>query len=131
MVFGFQNKIMFGLWVDYEISEDINIGVIFFNLFECLFILKVNIGDDLINNCIYGFDFNLSKEVLVFIKLVDKLLFYSIMVLFFILVMVEVVVFDFGYVWVINQSCDDKLGIVYVDDFEGLVSIIDLCQFIN
>lgn len=130
-VFGLQNKTMLGLRADYEISEDINIGATFLNLFERPFTPKVNIGDDPINNRIYGLDFNLSKEAPVLTKLVDKLPFYSTTAPSSISVMAEAAALDPGHARAINQSRDDKSGIVYVDDFEGSASTIDLRQPTN
>ncbi|MEL6836934.1 MAG: cell surface protein SprA [Bacteroidota bacterium] len=130
-VFGLQNKTMLGLRADYEVSDDINIGATFLNLFERPFTPKVNIGDDPINNRIYGLDFNLSKDAPVLTKLVDKLPFYSTTAPSSISVMAEAAALDPGHARAINQSRRDKSGIVYVDDFEGSASTIDLRQPTN
>mgnify|MGYP000597843881 CR=1 FL=1 len=130
-VFGLQNKTMLGLRADYEVSDDINIGATFLNLFERPFTPKVNIGDDPINNRIYGLDFNLSKEAPVLTKLVDKLPFYSTTAPSSIAVMAEAAALDPGHARAINQDRRDKSGIVYVDDFEGSASTIDLRQPTN
>lgn len=130
-VFGLQNKTMLGLRADYEVSEDINIGATFLNLFERPFTPKVNIGDDPINNRIYGLDFNMNKDAPFLTRLVDKLPFYSTTVPSSITVTAEAAALDPGHARAINQSRDDKSGIVYVDDFEGSASTIDLRQPTN
>ncbi|PSR10178.1 MAG: cell surface protein SprA, partial [Bacteroidetes bacterium] len=130
-VFGLQNKTMLGLRADYEISKDINIGATFLNLFERPFTPKVNYGDDPINNRIYGLDFNLSKDAPFLTRLVDKLPFYSTAAPSSISVSAEAAALDPGHARAINQSRKDKSGIVYVDDFEGSASTIDLRQPTN
>ena len=63
-LFGFQSKTMLGLRADYEVNNDnFNIGATFLQLFERPFTQKVNLGEDPINNKIYGLDINFSKEL--------------------------------------------------------------------
>lgn len=83
---------MVGLRADYEIDENFNIGVIFLKFFEWLFIQKVNVGDDFINNNIYGMDFNLSCQVFWLICVVDVLFGLFMKEFFSIMVVVEVAV---------------------------------------
>ena len=54
-LFGFQTKTLIGLRADYEVNDNLTVGGTFLNLFERPFTQKVNIGDDPINNKIYGF----------------------------------------------------------------------------
>jgi len=61
-LFGFQTKTLVGLRADYEVNDNFSVGGTFLNLFERPFTQKVNIGDDPINNKIYGLDFNYSSE---------------------------------------------------------------------
>ncbi|MEL7219684.1 MAG: cell surface protein SprA, partial [Bacteroidota bacterium] len=130
-VFGLQNKTMLGLRADYEVNENFNIGATFLNLFERPFTPKVNFGDDPINNRIYGIDMNFSKEAPGLTRLVDKLPFYSTTAPSSISVMAEAAFLDPGHARAINLNKDDKSGIVYVDDFEGSASTIDLRQPTN
>lgn len=130
-VFGLQNKTMLGLRADYEVSDDVNIGGTFLQLFERPFTPKVNAGDDPINNRIYGLDFTMNKEAPFLTRLVDKLPFYSTTEPSSISVLAETAVIDPGHARAINQTRRDKSGIVYVDDFEGSASAIDLRQPTN
>ncbi|RME95371.1 MAG: cell surface protein SprA, partial [Bacteroidetes bacterium] len=130
-VFGLQNKTMLGLRADYELSDDLNIGGTFMQLFERPFTPKVNAGDDPINNRIYGLDFTLNKEAPWLTRAVDKLPFYSTTEPSSISVLAETAIIDPGHARAINQSRKDKRGIVYVDDFEGSASTIDLRQPTN
>lgn len=125
-VFGLQNKTMLGLRADYALGKDANIGATFLNLFERPFTPKVNQGDDPINNRIYGLDFNMSKDAPFLTRLVDKLPFYSTSQASSINVMAEVAALDPGHARAINQNRQDKSGIVYIDDFEGSASTVDL-----
>ena len=61
-LYGFQVKTMLGLRADYALGKDANIGGTYLHLFEQPYTSKVNIGDDPINNRIFGLDFNVSKE---------------------------------------------------------------------
>ncbi|MEZ4984640.1 MAG: cell surface protein SprA [Saprospiraceae bacterium] len=125
-VFGLQNRTMLGLRADYELGKNANIGATFLNLFERPFTPKVNQGDDPINNRIYGLDFNFSKEAPLLTRLVDKLPLYSTTEASSIDFMAEFAAIDPGHARAINQSKRDKDGIVYIDDFEGSTSTIDL-----
>lgn len=130
-VFGLQNKTMLGLRADYELGENMNIGATYLNLFERPFTPKVNAGDDPINNRIYGLDFNMNKEVPWLTRAVDKLPFYSTTAASSISFLAETAMIDPGHSKAINQSKKDKSGIVYVDDFEGSASTIDVRQPTN
>lgn len=72
-LFNFGTKTMIGLRADYEVDENFNIGATYLNLFERPFTQKVNIGDDPINNKIYGLDINRSRNAPFLTKLVDAI----------------------------------------------------------
>jgi len=130
-VFGLQNKTMVGIRADYELGDNMNIGATYLNLFERPFTPKVNAGDDPINNRIYGLDFTVNKEVPWLTRAVDKLPFYSTTAPSSVSFLAETAVIDPGHSKAINQSKKDKAGIVYVDDFEGSASTIDISQPTN
>ncbi len=118
-LFGFQNRTMLGARFDYDFSKDVRVGATFMNLFERPLTQKVNFGEDPINNKIYGFDFNYSKEAPFLTKLVDKLPLISTKEPSSITAQAEIALLDPGYNKAINQSLKGENGIVYVDDFEG------------
>ncbi|MEM1214248.1 MAG: cell surface protein SprA [Bacteroidota bacterium] len=131
-VFGLQNKTMLGVRADYDgFGDNINIGATFLNLFERPFTPKVNFGDDPINNRIYGLDFTMNQEAPWLTRALDKLPFYNTTAPSAIDVVAEVAALDPGHSRAINQNRDDRDGIVYVDDFEGSASTIDLRQPTN
>ncbi|MFT7120350.1 MAG: cell surface protein SprA [Neolewinella sp.] len=125
-IFSLQTKTMLGLRADYEISDNLSIGGTYMKLFERPFTQKVNIGEDPINNSIYGLDATFQKESGWLTRAVDKLPFYSTSAPSNISLTAETAWLRPGHSRAINQSRDEKGGIVYLDDFEGAASPIDL-----
>ena len=129
-LFGFQTKTLVGIRADYDISENFNIGGTFLNLFERPFTQKVNVGDDPINNKIYGLDLNYSRQSPFLTRLVDRLPLIETKAESSISVMAEVAALRPGHASAINQVTEDgdrdKSGSVFIDDFEGSASNFDL-----
>ena len=129
-LFGFQTKTLLGLRADYEFSDNLTVGGTFLNLFERPFTQKVNIGDDPINNKIYGLDFNYSKESEMITRLVDRIPLIDTKAPSKVTMMAEVAALRPGHSSAINQQDaeqnKDKGGAVYIDDFEGSASSFDL-----
>lgn len=130
-LFGFQSKTMLGLRADYEVSEDFNIGATYLHLFERPFTQKVNVGDDPINNRIYGFDVNLSKEAPWLTKAVDAIPLLNTKEPSNITLNAEAAYLRPGHSKAINQERGDDEGVVYIDDFEGSASSFDLRNPVN
>jgi hypothetical protein len=130
-LFGFQTKTMLGLRADYEVDENFNIGATFLNLFERPFTQKVNIGDDPINNKIYGLDLNMSRPAPWLTKAVDAIPFIDTKAESNITVSAEAAALQPGHARAINQDRRDQGGVVYLDDFEGSASSFDLRQPVN
>ncbi|MBK8491603.1 MAG: cell surface protein SprA [Saprospirales bacterium] len=126
-LFGFQRKTMLGLRADYTVNKNLTIGGTYLHLFERPFTPKVNIGDDPINNRIYGFDINYSKEVPWVTRMVDKLPLLQTKEPSNLAFMAETAILKPGHARAINEDSDeDRGGVVYIDDFEGSVSAIPL-----
>ncbi len=125
-LFGFQNQTMFGIRADYEIDENFTIGGTYLRLFERPFTQKVNVGDDPINNRIYGVDLNLSREAPWLTKAVDAIPFISTKEPSSINVSAEAAFIQPGHSRAINQNGDDRGGLVYIDDFEGSANGFDI-----
>lgn len=125
-IFSLQTKTMLGLRADYEINDNFAIGGTMMKLFERPFTQKVNIGEDPINNTIYGLDATFQTESGFLTKLVDKLPFYSTSAPSNISLMAETAWLRPGHSRAINLSRDEKGGVVYLDDFEGSSAPIDL-----
>ncbi|NJL74578.1 MAG: cell surface protein SprA [Saprospiraceae bacterium] len=131
-LFGFQTKTLLGLRADYKFSENFNIGATFLKLFERPFTPKVNIGDDPINNNIYGFDINYSGDAPWLTRMVDKIPFIDTKAPSSVTLAAEAAVLKPGHSRAINENMgEDQGGVVYLDDFEGSTSSIDLRQPTN
>jgi len=126
-LFGFQRKTMLGLRADYSVSKNLTVGGTYLHLFERPFTPKVNIGDDPINNRIYGLDLNYSTEAPWVTRLVDKLPLIQTKAPSNISFMAETAILKPGHARAINEDSDEeKGGVVYIDDFEGSISAIPL-----
>lgn len=125
-VFSLQSKTMLGLRADYEVNDNLSLGATYLQLFERPFTPKVNIGEDPINNRIYGFDATFNKESGFLTRMVDKLPFYSTSTPSNISLTAETAILKPGHSRAINRNKREKGGLVYLDDFEGTASPIDL-----
>ncbi len=129
-LFGFQSRTMLGVRADYELGKNATIGGTFMQLFERPFTQKVNFGEDPINNKVYGLDFSFQKEAPWLTKALDALPFYSTKAESSIAVSAELAALRPGHAKGVNQADDD--GAVYLDDFEGTTSSINLgTQILN
>lgn len=119
--FSLQTKRMMGTHIDYDWSRNLHLGGTFLNLSEKPITQKTNIGDDPINNTIYGFDISYQKESRWITKMVDKLPFIETDAPSMITFNGEFAHFLPGHSRAIGDS-----GTSYIDDFEGTKSTIDL-----
>jgi len=129
-LFGFQSRTMLGVRADYELGKNATIGGTFMQLFERPFTQKVNFGEDPINNKVYGLDFSFQKETPWLTKALDALPFYSTKAASSIAFNAELAALRPGHARGIDQADDE--GAVYLDDFEGTTSSINLgTQILN
>jgi cell surface protein SprA len=117
-LFGFQIRTMVGLRADYEKSKDFTVGATFLQLFERPPTFKVNIGDDPINNKVYGLDFSFNKEAPWLTRAIDKIPFIDTKAPSSIQMAAEGAFLQPGHARAINEG-KEREGVVYVDDFEG------------
>ena len=125
-VFSLQTKTMLGLRADYEVNDNLSVGGTFLQLFERPFTPKVNIGEDPINNKIFGLDATFQQESGFLTRMVDKLPGISTNAPSSVSLTAETAFLKPGHARAINQARGDREGIVYLDDFEGTSSPIDL-----
>ncbi|HFA49885.1 MAG TPA: cell surface protein SprA [Bacteroidetes bacterium] len=128
-LFGFQTKTMLGVRADYMVNKHLTLGGTYLHLFERPYTQKVNIGDDPINNRIYGFDVNYSNEAPWLTRLVDKIPLISTKEMSNINFTAETAVLKPGHARAINEDSPtekNKGGVVYIDDFEGAVTPLNL-----
>lgn len=117
-LFGFQVRTMVGLRADYEKSENFTVGATFLQLFERPPTFKVNIGDDPINNKVYGLDFAFNKEAPWLTRAIDKIPFIDTKAESGIQLAAEGAYLQPGHARAINEG-REREGVVYIDDFEG------------
>jgi cell surface protein SprA len=129
-LFGTNQRTMLGLRADYALGKNSNLGATYLHLWERPFTQKVNVGEDPINNRIYGLDYNFSKDAPLITRLVDALPGIQTKETSNITFQAEVAAIDPGHSRAINTAGSNE-GNVYVDDFEGSVSPITLATAAN
>ena len=125
-LFSFNKKTMLGLRADYTLSEHLSLGATYMHLFERPYTQKVNIGDDPINNRIYGLDLNFSNESPWLTRMVDKIPFINTSAPSNLTFEAEVAALKPSHSKAIDKGRGDNEGVVYLDDFEGTTSNFDL-----
>jgi cell surface protein SprA len=120
-LFSFQTKTLVGSHFDYRISEKFNVGATILNLTERPFTQKVSYGNEAISNTIWGLNTSYQTESGFLTKLVDILPFIETKEKSTITLDAEFAHFIPGYSRAIGSG-----GTVYVDDFEGTKTSIDL-----
>ncbi|MFN0081365.1 MAG: cell surface protein SprA, partial [Ferruginibacter sp.] len=125
--FGLQQRSFLGLRLDYQVKntvkEQLSLGGTIVRLSERPFFTKVNLGEDPIRNAMYGLDVNYKKDLPRLTKLLDKLPFYSTKAPSTVNAYAEGAMLDPGHAPQIGRGAD---GVIYIDDFEGSKSGIDL-----
>lgn len=119
--FNLQTKRMMGAHFDYEVNPNLHLGGTILNLSEKPITQKTNIGDDPINNTIWGVDMSYQKESRWVTRMVDKLPLIETDARSMVTLNGEFAHFLPGHSRAIGQS-----GTSYIDDFEGTKSTIDL-----
>lgn len=125
--FGLQQRSYMGLRLDYMVkntaSQQLSIGGTIVRLSERPFFTKVNLNEDPIRNTMYGLDMNFRKDLPRLTRLLDKLPVYTTTAPSSMNVYAEGAYLKPGHAPQIGKG---KNGIVYIDDFEGSKSGIDL-----
>ena len=125
--FGLQQRNYLGLRLDYlaktSAKEQLSFGGSIVRLGERPFFTKVNYNEEPIKNAMYGLDANYRKEMPRLTKLLDKLPFYSTTAPSTLNAYAEGAVLKPGHAPQIGKGSN---GVVYIDDFEGSKSGIDL-----
>lgn len=125
--FGLQQRSFMGLRFDYlaksTATESLNIGGTIERLNERPFFSKTEYGDDPIRNTMYGADVNYRGQLPGLTRLLDKLPFYTTKEMSTINAYGEGAILRPGHPPQIGKGTS---GAVYIDDFEGSTSSIDL-----
>ena len=123
-LFNIQTKTLMGSRLDYKINNNFNIGGTILKLSERPLTQKVSIGDEPINNTIWGLDVTYTHDVPFLTRWADKLPIYSTKEKSTITVEGE-----FAHLIPGNPGAITKKGIAYLDDFEGSQSQINMNTF--
>jgi cell surface protein SprA len=121
--FGIQQRGFLGVRLDYKASKKFSFGGTLARLNERPFFTKMNIGDDPVRNTIYGVDFSYTNNIPKLTKWLDKLPFYSTKAMSTITAYGEAAYFKPGHPPQIGKG---DQGLIYIDDFEGTRSSLDL-----
>ncbi|MGZ8540496.1 MAG: T9SS outer membrane translocon Sov/SprA, partial [Chitinophagaceae bacterium] len=121
--FGIQQRNYMGLRLDYFANKKLTLGGTIARLGERPFFVKQSYGDDPIRNTMYGLDADYRSEWPRLTKWLNKLPFYNSQETSSISAYVEGAMLQPGHAPQIGKG---NAGQVYVDDFEGTRSGIDL-----
>jgi len=125
--FGIQQRNYMGMRLDYmaknTLKEQLAIGGTMVRLGERPFFTKNNLGEEPIRNTMYGLDLSYRKELPRLTKILDKLPFYSTTAPSSINIYAEGAMLSPGQAPQIGTGAN---ATVYIDDFEGSRSGIDL-----
>lgn len=121
--FGLQNRNYLALRLDYLASKKFTLGGTIVRLSERPYFTKQNYGDDPIRNTMYGVDFDYRNQIPRLSRWLDKLPFYSTNAMSSITAYGEAAMLKPGHAPQIGKG---NTGVIYIDDFEGTRSSIDL-----
>lgn len=121
--FGLQQRNYLGLRLDYLVNKHLTLGATMVRLGERPFFTKQSYGEDPIRNTMYGLDFDYRNDVPRISKWLDKLPFYSTKAVSSISAYGEAAMLQPGHSPQIGKGGN---GVIYIDDFEGTRSSIDL-----
>lgn len=125
-LFSMQRKTMLGTHLNYEISKNFNIGSTLMYLQEKPLTQKVNYGEDPIANAMLGFNGSYSANAPFVTKLVNALPFINTKAESKVAVEME-----WARLFPGHSRAISKEGAVYLDDFEGTVTPLNLKSFIG
>ncbi|MCW3073265.1 MAG: hypothetical protein JWP69_334 [Flaviaesturariibacter sp.] len=121
--FGLQQRNYMALRLDYLASKKLTVGGTVVRLGERPFFAKQSYGEDPIRNTMYGVDFDYRNNVPRLSRILDKLPFYSTKAMSSITAYGEAAILDPGHAPQIGKAGE---GVIYIDDFEGVRSSVDL-----
>lgn len=122
--FGMQSKTLFGAHFDYNIFENFNVGATVLNLTERPLTQKVNYGNEAISNTIWGFNTSYRAEAPFITKAIDFLPFIQTKEK-------STIAFNAEFAQLLPGTAKASEGTVYIDDFEGSSTYIDLRSWVD
>lgn len=122
--FNVQQKRMLGTHLDYAFSKDLVVGATLINLNERPLTQKIDIGQEPVNNTVWGFDVNFTRQVPLITRLVDKLPGIDTKAPSIFTFNGEIAGLIPGSNSIIDPNGEG--GVSYIDDFEGAETPIDI-----
>lgn len=123
-LFSIQTRRLMGARFDYKFNDHFTLGSTIMNLNERPLTQKVNIGDEPMNNTLWGFDAHYQNQSRFLTDMVDALPFISTKEVSNVDASLE-----FANLIPGHNKAVGKSGTAYIDDFEGTISLIDLRNF--
>lgn len=123
-LFSIQTRRLMGARFDYKFNEKFTVGSTIMNLNERPLTQKVNIGDEPMNNTLWGLDAHFQDESRFLTDLVDAIPLINTKEVSSVDASIE-----FAQLIPGHNKAVGKTGTAYIDDFEGTVSLIDLRNF--
>ncbi len=120
-LFSMQRKTLLGLDLQYQFSKDFNIGATFLHFSEKALTEKVNIGDEVINNSMFGFNLAYNKEFMWLTNLLNKIPTVDATAPSRLALTAE-----YAQIVPHAQKAGSATGSSYVDDFENAQTGVDL-----
>lgn len=122
--FNVQQKRMIGTHIDYAFSKELVVGATMMNLSERPLTQKIDIGQEPVNNTVWGFDVNFTRKVPFVTRLIDKLPGINTKAPSTFTFNGEVAGLIPGANTIIDPNGEG--GVSYIDDFEGAETPIDI-----
>ncbi len=120
-LFSMQRKTLLGLDMQYEFNRNLNFGATLLHFSEKALTEKVNIGDEIVNNTIFGFNLSYNKEFMWLTNLMNKIPTVTATIPSNISLTAE-----YAQLVPHQQKLGSAKGSSYVDDFESTQTGIDL-----
>ncbi len=120
-LFSSQRKTLLGLDLQYQINKDFNVGATLLHFSEKALTEKVNIGDEVINNSMFGFNLSYNTKFMWLTNLLNKIPTVNAVAPSTFNVNAE-----FAQLVPHKQKSGSNKGSSYIDDFESSQSGIDL-----
>ncbi len=120
-LFSTQRKTLLGLDLQYEFSKNFNLGATFLHYSEKALTEKVNIGDEVVNNSMFGFNLSYNNEFMWLTNLLNKIPTVNATAPSKLSLTAE-----YAQLLPHAQKSGSNKGSSYVDDFESTQTGIDL-----
>ena len=122
--FNIQQKRLMGTHVDYKLSKNLVAGATIMNLSELPLTQKIDIGNEPVNNTIWGVDLNFTRELPFITRLVDKIPGIDTKAPSLLTFNGEFAHLIPGFNGVIDANGEN--GVSYIDDFEAAETAIEI-----